>query len=269
MAKMENGSFLAVLLQTTYERARELAQKLKEEPLSVPTMNLTFELEYGLAEIGEKDENIFDGIQETMESLKNRKLLSDSSQTSSVIHSLSQTLLESDYETEEHVLRTRDAAMELGGCMGLSDKDIGRLALLSILHDIGKIAIPQNILLKPGRLDAEEWEIMKTHTSKGYRIAKASPELEAIAELILHHHEKWDGTGYPSGLKGEEIPLLSRVITVVDSYDVMVHDRPYHKAISEAEAREELMQCAGTQFDPQIVEVYLELLKKKDTADAT
>lgn len=269
MAKMENGSFLAVLLQTTYERARELAQKLKEEPLSVPTMNLTFELEYGLAEIGEKDENIFDGIQETMESLKNRKLLSDSSQTSSVIHSLSQTLLESDYETEEHVLRTRDAAMELGGCMGLSDKDIGRLALLSILHDIGKIAIPQNILLKPGRLDAEEWEIMKTHTSKGYRIAKASPELEAIAELILHHHEKWDGTGYPSGLKGEEIPLLSRIITVVDSYDVMVHDRPYHKAISEAEAREELMQCAGTQFDPQIVEVYLELLKKKDTADAT
>ena len=269
MAKMENGSFLAVLLQTTYERARELAQKLKEEPLSVPTMNLTFELEYGLAEIGEKDEDIFDGIQEAMESLKNRKLLSDSSQTSSVIHSLSQTLLESDYETEEHVLRTRDAAMELGGCMGLSDKDIGRLALLSILHDIGKIAIPQNILLKPGRLDAEEWEIMKTHTSKGYRIAKASPELEAIAELILHHHEKWDGTGYPSGLKGEEIPLLSRIITVVDSYDVMVHDRPYHKAISEAEAREELMRCAGTQFDPKIVEAYLELLKKKDTADAT
>ena len=269
MAKMENGSFLAVLLQMPHERARELAQKLKEEQLSVPTMNLTFELEYGLAEIGEKDEDIFDGIQETMESLKNRKLLSDSSQTSSVIHSLSQTLLESDYETEEHVLRTRDAAMELGGCMGLSDKDIGRLALLSILHDIGKIAIPQNILLKPGRLDAEEWEIMKTHTSKGYRIAKASPELEAIAELILHHHEKWDGTGYPSGLKGEEIPLLSRIITVVDSYDVMVHDRPYHKAISEAEAREELMRCAGTQFDPKIVEAYLELLKKKDVANVT
>lgn len=269
MAKMENGSFLAVLLQTTYGRARGLAQRLKEEPLSVPTMSLTFELEYGLAEIGEKDEDIFDGIQEAMESLKNRKLLSDSSQTSSVIHSLSQTLLESDYETEEHVLRTRDAAMELGACMGLSDKDIGRLALLSILHDIGKIAIPQNILLKPGKLDAEEWEIMKTHTSKGYRIAKVSPELESIAELILHHHEKWDGTGYPSGLKGEEIPLLSRIITVVDSYDVMVHDRPYHKAISEAAAREELVRCAGTQFDPQIVEAYLELLKKKDAADAT
>lgn len=265
MAKMENGSFIAVLLRTEYRQAKQMAKRLKEEQLSVSSLNLNFELEYGMAEVHGREDDIFDGIQESLDSLKNRKLLSDSSQTSSVIHSLSQTLLESDYETEEHVLRTRDAAMELGASIGLSDKDIGRLALLSVLHDIGKIAIPQNILLKPGKLDAQEWEIMKTHTSKGYRIAKASPELEPISELILHHHEKWDGTGYPSGLKGEEIPLLSRIITVVDSYDVMVHDRPYHKAITEEAAREELKRCAGTQFDPQIVDAYLELLRKKDS----
>lgn len=263
MAKMENGSIVAILLRTDQESARKMAQKLRKSHLNVPSINLNVELECGMAEVEGVGQNVFDGMREAMESLKNRKLLSDSSRTSSVIHSLSQTLLESDYETEEHVLRTRDAAMELGTSMGLSDKDVGRLALLSILHDIGKIAIPQNILLKPGKLDQQEWEVMKTHTNKGYRIAKASGELEPIAELILHHHERWDGNGYPDGLKGEEIPLLSRIITVVDSYDVMIHDRPYHKAISEEAAKEELQRCAGTQFDPQIVEVYLKLLNQK------
>lgn len=263
MSKMENGSIMAVLERTEAEQIRSMVHKLRKTQLCLASLNLNIELECGYAEVKGTEQTLFGGIQEALESLKNRKLLSENSQTSSVIHSLSQTLLESDYETEEHVLRTRDAAIELGTCMGLSDKDIGRLALLSILHDIGKIAIPQNILLKPTKLDAQEWEIMKTHASKGYRIAKASGELESIAELILHHHERWDGKGYPDGMKGEEIPLLSRIITVVDSYDVMVHDRPYHKAISKEEAIRELERCSGTQFDPEIVRVYLKLLEKE------
>ena len=101
---------------------------------------------------------------------------------------------------------------------------------------------------------------MKTHTEKGYRIASASKELQPMAEYILHHHERWDGKGYPSGLKGEEIPLLSRIITVVDSHDVMVHDRPYHKAMSHEMAVEELLRCSGTQFDPQLVQVFLKVI---------
>ena len=119
------------------------------------------------------------------------------------------------------------------------------------------------VLLKPGKLTDEEWEVMKTHTEKGYRIANASKELKPIAEYILHHHERWDGQGYPGGLSGEEIPILSRIITVVDSHDVMVHDRPYHKAMSHAEAVEELLRCSGSQFDPHIVTIFLQVLQEE------
>lgn len=157
--------------------------------------------------------------------------------------------------------RTREMAIRLGKALSLSDGDLGKLALLAVLHDIGKIAIPHAILIKPGKLTDAEWEIMKTHTEKGYRIANASKELKPIGEYILHHHERWDGGGYPGGLAGEEIPLLSRIITVVDSHDVMVHDRPYHKAMSGKDAEAELRRCSGTQFDPNLVEVFLEVLK--------
>ena len=157
--------------------------------------------------------------------------------------------------------RTKEMAVKLGRALHLSDGELGKLALLAVLHDIGKIAIPQTILLKPGKLTDEEWEVMKSHAEKGFRIASASKELRPIADYILHHHERWDGKGYPGGLEGESIPLLSRIITVVDSHDVMVHDRPYHKAMSEEDAEKELVRCAGTQFDPHIVEVFLEVLK--------
>lgn len=159
--------------------------------------------------------------------------------------------------------RTREMAIRLGKALSLSDGELGKLALLAVLHDIGKIAIPHSILLKPGKLTDAEWEIMKTHTEKGYRIANASKELKPIGEYILHHHERWDGGGYPGGLAGDEIPLLSRIITVVDSHDVMVHDRPYHRAMSGEAAEAELRRCSGTQFDPKLVKVFLEVLKEE------
>jgi HD-GYP domain-containing protein (c-di-GMP phosphodiesterase class II) len=177
-------------------------------------------------------------------------------------------LTESDYETEEHVERTKAMAERLGRALELSDAELGKLTLLAVLHDIGKIAIPHAILSKPGKLTEEEWQIMRTHTEKGYRIASASKELQPIADYILHHHERWDGKGYPSGLAGEEIPLLSRIITVVDSHDVMVHDRPYHNAMSQADAEKELLRCSGSQFDPHIVSVFLQVLRDEEVGGA-
>ena len=134
------------------------------------------------------------------------------------------------------------------------------LALLGILHDIGKIAIPEVILLKPDKLTNEEWEVMKTHTEIGYRIAASSPELAHIADEILCHHERYDGTGYPQGLVGKDIPKLSRLLSIADSFDVMTHDRVYKKAMSFANAVEELKSCSGKQFDPEMVEAFLKLL---------
>lgn len=259
LAKLENGSIVALLLKTDRDTAHIYAHEIRDTVSRETSLGIRFEVVYGISEVNQECPNILKALSDTEASMKNRKLLSGSSHESPIIHSLTQTLLESDYETEAHVVRTKRASRMLSEVMHLTDTQASSLELLCLLHDVGKVGIPSDILLKPGKLTDEEWEIMKTHTEKGYRIAMTSPDLRGIAEMILHHHERWDGKGYPSGLRGEDIPLLDRIITVLDSFDVMTHDRPYHKAIPLEAAKEELVRCSGTQFDPRVVEYFLKI----------
>ncbi len=263
LARLADGDMAVALTEVEQEYAHRLFENIREQYRQVNDTGINTDIEYGIAVIRGRDKGVDDAVWEASESMRTKKLMNQSSQKSSLLDSLTQTLTESDYETEEHVERTREMAIRLGKALNLTDGDLGKLALLAVLHDIGKIAIPHAILSKPGKLTDAEWEIMKTHTEKGYRITSASKELKPIGEYILHHHERWDGGGYPGGLAGEEIPLLSRIITVVDSHDVMVHDRPYHKAMSGEDAEAELRRCAGSQFDPKLVEVFLEVLKEE------
>ena len=205
-------------------------------------------------------ENVVLAAQEAVFILRTRKLLDSNSDRSTVIDSLHQLLIECDSETEFHVRRTREMGEHLAFLLGLSDHERDQLSLLCLFHDIGKVGIPQEILNRSGKLTLAEQEIMRSHVGKGYRIAKATPELNIVAEQILHHHEHWDGSGYPDGLKQSSIPLLSRIISVVDAYDAMVSDRPYRKGMSKEEACRELRRCAGTQFDPYIVDVFLQMI---------
>ncbi|MDE7178061.1 MAG: HD domain-containing protein [Lachnospiraceae bacterium] len=266
LARLADGDMAAAFPEVEQEYAERLFENIKEQYRQANDTGISTDIEYGIAVIRDEAKSLDEALKEAGDSMSTKKLMNQSSQKSSLLDSLTQTLTESDYETEEHVERTREMAIRLGRAMRLSDGDLGKLALLAVLHDIGKIAIPHAILLKPGKLTAEEWEVMKTHTEKGYRIASASKELQPIGQYILHHHERWDGGGYPGGLAGEEIPLLSRIITIVDSHDVMVHDRPYHKAMNEEDAEAELRRCAGTQFDPQLVEAFLEVLKEEQVS---
>ena len=181
-----------------------------------------------------------------------------------MLRSLLQALAQCDEDTGEHVQRTQKSGKELGCRINLTDQEQSYLALLAIMHDIGKIGIPLEILNKPGKLNDSEWAMMKTHVQKGYQIAKSSQEFSAIADMILYHHERWDGRGYPEGLREEQIPLLSRIISVVDAYDAMTNDRAYRKALSESAARSELLRCAGTQFDPNIVREFIAMLEEED-----
>jgi HD-GYP domain-containing protein (c-di-GMP phosphodiesterase class II) len=167
-------------------------------------------------------------------------------------------MFEKSHETQAHAERLAQLSGKLGKAMGLDDKQLTELELLSTLHDIGKISIDGSILTKTDKLTESEWFEIKKHPEVGYRIAQASPELKNISEYILGHHERWDGKGYPQGLAGENIPLLSRIISVVDSYDAMTQDRVYRKAMSIEEAIEEIRNNAGTQFDPEITRVFID-----------
>ena len=155
------------------------------------------------------------------------------------------------------------AAIKLGEYLKLETHTIDQITLLTKFHDIGKVGIHDDILKKPGALDEKEWKIMKTHTTIGQRISSVSAELKPISELILLHHEKWDGSGYPMGLSGDTIPIECRILAIVDAFDAMTNDRPYRKALSFKEAISEIIKCKGRHFDPELVDIFFEILSNK------
>ena len=188
-----------------------------------------------------------------------KKLLEGKSWRNRIINTLLATLHEKSMETEEHALRIETYCIAMAEKMNLTSEEKNDLSLLSILHDIGKVGISMEILKKTGPLNEEEWKEIKRHPEIGYRIAQNTTELFTVSEHILAHQERWDGTGYPRGLKETEIPLLCRILAVADAYDAMTSDRVYRKAMDSQKAMEEISRCAGTQFDPQIAQLFLEL----------
>jgi putative nucleotidyltransferase with HDIG domain len=162
-----------------------------------------------------------------------------------------------DAETEGHSRRVTAYTIALAREMGLDTEQLRVIARGAFLHDIGKIATPDRILLKPGKLDPEEIEIMREHCARGYEMVRKIPFLREASEIVYSHQETFDGSGYPRGLRGEEIPLGARIFAIADTLDAMTSDRPYRKGRSFAEARQEIARCSGSQFDPAIVEVFL------------
>ena len=208
------------------------------------------------------DGTILQAFEEAHRDLQIKKMLTHDSVHSQALSSLVRALEEVDAETEAHVQRTQSMGTALGRKIGLSDSQLTQLQLLCLLHDIGKIAVPLEILNKPGKLSAEEWTVLRSHADKGYQIAMASEELKPIADMIRYHHERWDGKGYPTRLSREEIPVLSRIIAIVDAYDAMVNDRAYRKAMRPEKAMQEIRDNAGTQFDPYLAIEFLNLLEE-------
>ncbi|MBN1891307.1 MAG: diguanylate cyclase [Clostridiales bacterium] len=202
------------------------------------------------------------------ENMNKGKLLQRKSLHSAIVESIKETMSARSRETEDHSERLADLTREVGLRMHLNQVELSELELLATLHDIGKIGINDDILNKPGKLTDEEWAQMRRHTEIGYKIAMASPELVPIADYILTHHERWDGKGYPQGLSKEQIPLISRILSVVDAYDAMTQDRPYRKAMSKEVAVKELVTHSGSQFDPAVVRVFLNIIGEPNSLDS-
>lgn len=175
----------------------------------------------------------------------------------SILNVIKTTMLEKDLTTKERIGRLTSLASSFSDAMNLSDEEKRKLILTTELHDIGKIVIPDDVLNKRGKLSFEDFEHIKKHPEAGYRIAMAIPEISHVAEYILYSHERWDGKGYPKELIGEEIPLISRMTLIIDAYDAITNNRPYRKASSIKQAINELKYNAGTQFDPELIDIFV------------
>jgi HD-GYP domain-containing protein (c-di-GMP phosphodiesterase class II) len=176
---------------------------------------------------------------------------------SSVICAFTQLLDLKDLNTGVHSTRLAEWAMRVGQELGLEEVELQNLEVAALLHDIGKVGIPDSILRKPGRLDLEEYALMKKHPEYGWAVLRMLPGFERAALEILHHHESFDGSGYPAGLKDTEIPVVSRIVSVIDAFDAMVSSRPYRKGLPYEEAVRRLNAASGTQFDPLVVQSFL------------
>ena len=175
------------------------------------------------------------------------------------IEALGSALDLKDPETSGHSQRVTAYTISIAKSVPVPLPYLTVLARAAFLHDIGKMAIPDKILRKPGPLDDAEKEIMRTHCEIGYNMLTRIPFLRDAADIVLSHHEFFDGTGYPRGLRGEQVPLGARIISIANALDAMLSDRPYRNALRMSQAREEIRRCAGTQFDPRIVEVFLSI----------
>lgn len=245
------------------ERVRRIRSAFAEYNRSVNNDLLGINLSIGYAVKDLPDILIDSTFKLADDYLGKRKLLERKSYHSNIVQSIKTTMNARSQETDEHAERLIKLTKSMGLILNLPQMELNELELFSTLHDIGKIGVPDQILNKPGKLTEDEWIQMKRHSEIGYRIAKSSTELMPIADFILAHHERWDGSGYPRGIQGNDIPLASRILAVADAFDAMTQDRVYRKALDERIAVEEIRKNSGSQFDPQVVGAFLRLLAEE------
>ncbi len=199
-------------------------------------------------------------FKEADNNMRKEKLFHSQSNRSAIVQTLKKALEARDFITEGHADRLQNLVLKLTTSIGFPENLKNDLRLFAQFHDIGKVGIPDRILFKNGPLSREELLEMRRHPEIGFRIAQSAPELAPIAEWILHHHEWWNGNGYPLGIKGEKIPLACRLLAIVDAFDAMTNDRPYRRSLSFSEALAELRKFAGTQFDPEMVNRFIKVM---------
>jgi diguanylate cyclase (GGDEF)-like protein len=262
LARVGGDEFQAILPIADQLVAEEIINIINAdvEQYNQNNANLPISISIGYATSADPTLSLDDAVKDANSAMWLDKQNRSESARSKVVKALLAALSERDYIAGGHAERLDDLCAKIGTEIGLDKHSISNLSLLAQVHDLGKVGIPDRILFKVGSLDEEEWQVMKQHPEIGCRIAQTTPELEPVADLILKHHEKWDGSGYPLGLAKEEIPVECRILAIVDAYDAMTNDRPYRKAKADSEALQEIERFSGRQFDPELVKVFLSVI---------
>ena len=258
ISRIGGDEFVILLPKTDIYEAEKIVKRIKALSLKENLSSVEISISFGYETKKNEEEDIQDIFKKAEDNMYKKKLLESPSMRLKTINSIMATLNRKNKKEEQHNNRVSRLCQSIGTAMGLSKGEIKQLEISGLLHDIGKIAIDENILNKPGKLTDEEWEEVKRHSEIGYRILSTLNDMSETAKYVLAHHEKWDGTGYPKGLKGKEIPIQSRIIAIADSYEAMSSERNYCNALSEKDAIEELKKNAGIQFDPEIVRIFIE-----------
>lgn len=263
IARWGGDEFVVFLPQTTKKDATMICKRIQANCKKTNVNGIPLSLALGLSIKASANKNLAEVLKEADEIMYKQKLSEKEQIKDSVLKSLIKNLEAKSFETASHYTVMQTVAQNIGRKKGLSASALKRLKMLIPLHDIGNINIPEGILTKKDPLTAEEFEMIKKHPETGYRIARATEKFAPVAEDILAHHERWDGSGYPHGKKGKTIPLLARITAIADAYEVMVSGRPYKKALPRNDVIAELKKGAGTQFDPALVDIFLSILEKE------
>jgi len=262
VARWGGDEFAVLLPGTDNETAARICERIRKESLEGKRVPIALSISMGYSTKYNPNESLID-VLKMAENMMYRDKLSESRKIrQTILNSLKDSLFQRSIETETHLRRVNTLSKDFADYIGLSEKDLDELSLLAFLHDIGKVAISDDILMKAGKLDHDEWIVVRTHSEKGYKIAVNHQELAHISDGILCHHERWDGKGYPQGLKEKDIPRISRILNIVDAYDIMTHNTVYKNAIPHEDAIEEIISCSGKQFDPYYAKEFVKFMER-------
>jgi len=263
IARLGGDEFVIVLPKTDAQEATQIIKRIKELSLKEKVGFIDISISFGYETKHNKEENIQEVFKKAEDYMYKKKLFESPSMRGKTIKTIITTLQEKSKKEEQHARRVSLLCESMGEALGMGEYEIKKIKSAGLLHDIGKIVIDEKTLNKPGKLTDDEWKEMRRHPKIGCNILKMVSDMSEIAEYVLAHHERWDGTGYPKGLKENEIPFVSRILTISDAYDDMTSGRNYRSVLSDEAALEELRKNAGIQFDPELVNVFIEKVWRK------